>query len=200
VTSTVALGFKHHTGWAIAVAVAGSAKDLQVLERRRIELIDPSLIRFAYHAVQDAPLDRAATSIAEVEASALECASRELRALVKSLRAEGHVVGGVGIAAKTAQLPDSLEKILSSHARLHAAEGDLYREALAEAAAACKLAVAGFPPKQLYSDAAAQLGVTEVSLRDLLSRTGKALGSPWQIDHREATLAALLASAAFSTK
>ena len=189
----VALGFRHHTGWAIAIAASGDAKDLQVVERRRIELIDPSLIRFAYHAVQDTPLERAATSIAEVEASALECATREINALVGSLKADGHVVRGVGVAAKTAKLPDSLEKILSSHALLHAAEGDLFREALAEAAAGCGLAVAGFPPKEIYGDAAAQLGTSEAALRDLLTRTGKAIGRPWTADHREAVLAALLA-------
>jgi len=115
------------------------------------------------------------------------------------LKADGHVVRGVGIAAKTATLPASLDKILASHAQLHAAEGDLYREALAEAAAACKLPVAGFPPKQLYADAAAALGTTEAKLRDLLTRTGKELGSPWRVDHKDATLAALLAAAAFST-
>jgi hypothetical protein len=194
----VGLGFKHHTGWAIAVAATGSAKNLEVLDRRRIELIDPSLVRFAYHNVQDTPVKQAAKSIAKVEASALGCASREISAFVDSLRADGHEVRGVGIAAKTAQLPDALEKILSSHALLHAAEGDLYREALAEGAASCGLSVAGFPPKQLYADAAAQLGTTEATLREVLVRTGKALGSPWRVDHKDATLAALLALAAFS--
>ena len=196
----VGLGFKHHTGWAIAVAATGGAKDLEVLDRRRVELIDPSLVRFAYHNVQDEPLDRAAKSIAEVEASALALASREMSALVDSLKADGHEVRGVGIAAKTAKLPDSLDKILSSHAQLHAAEGDLFREALAEAAASCGLSVAGFPPKQLYADAAEALGSSEATLRDLLTRTGKALGSPWRADHKDATLAALLALATFSTK
>src|SRR4051794_38566462 len=119
--TSVGLGFKHHTGWAIAVAATGNGRDIAVLDRRRIELIDPSLVRFAYHNVQDEPVDRAARSIAEVEASALTCAAREISALVESLKAEGHVVGGVGIAAKTAQLPASLDKILASHAQLHAA-------------------------------------------------------------------------------
>lgn len=191
----VALGFRHHTGWAIAVAVAGDARDLQVLDRRRVELCDASLPRQVYHAVQDSPLDRAAKLIGEVETSALACATSEINALVDSLTAAGHVVVGVGIAAKTARLPDALEKILASHALLHAAEGDLYREALAEAAASCGLAVAGFPPKQLYGDAAAQLSVSETSVRDLVARTGKAIGSPWRADRKEATLAGLLALA-----
>jgi hypothetical protein len=191
----VGLGFRHHTGWAIAVAVTGGVESLEVLDRRRIELIDPSLIRFAYHNVQDAPLDKAATSIAEVEASALACATREISALVSSLAADGHKVRGVGIAAKTAKLPDALEKILSSHALLHAAEGDLYREALAEGAAGCGLPVAGFPPKEIYADAAAELGTSDAALRDLLTRTGKAIGKPWTADHREAVLAAMLALA-----
>lgn len=188
-----ALGFKHHTGWAIAVAVTGNGKDLQVLDRRRIELIDPSLIRFAYHAVQDAPLKQAAKSITEIEASALACATSEIKTLVESLKADGHVVRGVGMAAKTAKLPDALEKILSSHALLHAAEGDLYREALAEAAASSGFPVARFPPKEIYGDAAAQLGTSEATLRELLTRTGKTIGRPWTADHREAVLAALLA-------
>ena len=62
------------------------------------------------------------------------------------------------------------------------------------------MSVAGFPPKQLYADTAAQLGTSEAKLRDVLTRTGKALGSPWRVDHKDATLAALLALAAFSTK
>jgi phosphoserine phosphatase len=97
-----------------------------------------------------------------------------------------------------ARLPSALETILASHALLHAAEGDLYREALAEAAASSGLAVAGFPPKELYSEAAAQFGVTEAVMRELLARTGKAIGSPWRADHKEAALAALLALGANS--
>lgn len=190
--ASVALGFRHHTGWATTVAVGGTIKDLQVLLRRRIELCDPALVRFAYHAVQDEPVDRAAESITEVEASALACATSEIHSIVEALAADGHEVVGVGIAAKTVTLP-ALEKILGSHALLHAAEGDLYREALAEAASSCGLAVAGFPPKELYNDAAAQLGVTEGDVRELLARTGKAIGPPWKADHKEATLAALLA-------
>jgi hypothetical protein len=189
------IGFRHHTGWAIAVAVTGDVKSLEVLERRRVELIDPSLVRFAYHNVQDAPLDEAAESIAQVEASALACATREIGALVSSLAADGHEVRGVGIAAKTAKLPHALQKVLSSHALLHAAEGDLYREALAEAAASSGLPVAGFPPKEIYADAAAELGTSDAALRDLLARTGKAIGTPWTADHREAVLAAMLALA-----
>jgi hypothetical protein len=54
VGEAVALGFRAHSGWTIAVAVAGSLDNPFVLERRRIETADPSIpgSRQPYHAAE----------------------------------------------------------------------------------------------------------------------------------------------------
>src|SRR5260370_9420027 len=36
-----ALGFRAHSGWAALVAIAGPSRSPAILERRRIELVDP---------------------------------------------------------------------------------------------------------------------------------------------------------------
>ena len=54
----IAAGFKAHSGWAALVVIGVSGEDLQVVDRRRIELVDPGDIDWAkqpYHAAEDLP-------------------------------------------------------------------------------------------------------------------------------------------------
>jgi hypothetical protein len=75
---------------------------------------------------------------------------------------------------------------------MHAAEGELYREALAEACAEAGLSVTRAPRKELTGLAAAASGSTLREFEARLTAAGKALGPPWQADHRLATAAAWL--------
>jgi hypothetical protein len=52
-----ALGCKLHTGWAMLVAVAGDPGGIEVLLRRRIDLLPPdnSIPRFVYHQAAEMP-------------------------------------------------------------------------------------------------------------------------------------------------
>ena len=174
-TAPVAVGIRDHTGWAVAVALGPGPA---VVDRRRLQLLDDSLPRQPYHAAQDLPLDEAADLVARVEAAALEAATDALRALCAGL---GRPVAAVAVGPAP-RVPDSLERILASHTLLHAAEGALYREAIAEAAAGLGLPVVRFDLKTV-------LGEVDVDLAAL----GRGLGPPWQKDHREAAAGALLA-------
>jgi hypothetical protein len=87
-------------------------------------------------------------------------------------------VDGVGVVAKIRSLPADLERILRAHALLHAAEGDLYEEALTEGALRAGLPVQRVTP-------------TSISLEPKLDAAGRALGPPWQKDHKLAASAAL---------
>ena len=69
-----ALGFRVHSGWAAAVAVAGTPARPEILERRRIDIADPALRGSAqpYHAAEKMPvaeakryLDRCVSASAE---------------------------------------------------------------------------------------------------------------------------------------
>jgi hypothetical protein len=98
----------------------------------------------------------------------------------------------VAIAVGTTEVPDDLATILASHARLHAAEGELYRDALVEGATQLGLPVTRFANKGAIGEAAQVLGVDTEQMSARLTALRVTLGAPWQKDHREATAGALL--------
>jgi hypothetical protein len=186
----VAIGFRNHTGWAVAVAV--SAEPL-VRDRRRIELCDPALPWQAFHAASGLPIEEARQVVARVERSAAEAAERELLGLVQELGGQGHRIRSVAIPVTTSPVPQELSTVLGSHPLLHAAEGQLYREALAEAAQAAGLPMVRFTIKDLVADAAAALGCSPTTVREIIAKLGQGLGAPWAKDQKDAATAALLA-------
>jgi hypothetical protein len=78
---------------------------------------------------------------------------------------------------------------------VHAAEGLLFREALAGAVDLCGLPVTRFVQQDLFEQAADMIGTSDESLRAQLTGFGRALGPPWQQDQKEAAAAAWLALA-----
>jgi len=186
----VAIGLRDHSGWAVAVAV--SAEPL-VRDRRRIELCDPALPRQAFHAASGVPIEHAREVIMQVERSATAASERELRYLVHDLTTQGHQVRAVAISVPTTSIPQDLSTVLRSHPLLHAAEGELYSEALADAAQAVGLPMVRFTTKNLVGDAAAALNRSPATMVDMVVRLGHGLGAPWAKDQKEAAMAALLA-------
>jgi len=87
----------------------------------------------------------------------------------------------------------NLEKILASHALIHTADGELFREALSCAAKRSGLATVKIRERQLLEIAQQALGSEAVTLLRRLTELGKPLGSPWSQDEKFATLAAWLA-------
>jgi hypothetical protein len=188
-----ALGFRPHTGWTCAVALGGDVRSPEVVARRRLELSDPAVPWQPYHAASQLRLDAAADLVGEAERVAAEAATAALGDLVETLRAAGHDVVGAAVPAGKAAIPASLEKVLASHPLMHAAEGQLFRDVLAEAAAAHGLAVWRVPAHALAEYVCAELGCTGDTLRDLLAGLGRTIGPPWRQDEKEATLAAWIA-------
>jgi len=176
--AAAAIGCRAHSGWAVMVAVTGSAGAPVVLGRRRIELLDGVLPTQPYHAVAASYLSRgeAAELITGVEALAATRAAAALAEAAAGLRADGFSLAEVAVVVKDRRLPDELDRILASHALLHAAEGELYEEALAEGAL-----LAGLLPRRLVSPR---------SIHPTLEAAGRALGAPWQKDHKMAAAAA----------
>jgi hypothetical protein len=173
------LGWRAHSGWAVGVVVSGEGQPV-VAWRERVELGDGSLPRQPYHAVADAqmPPAEAAKLISRVERAATTYAAAVTREVVRSFGVEA-----VGVVGGERQLPGELERLLASHLLLHAAEGDLYEQALVAAAAAAGLSPLLVPPRS-------------VDIPEAIDRAGKLLGPPWQKDHKFAAVAALRALAA----
>jgi len=186
-----AIGCRDHSGWAVMVVVGGDPAAPSVLTRERVVLVDEN-VRMPYHLAAERSLADGRALIRRVERAACKGASRALHDIVDDARRRGHDIEGVAVAAGTSAVPDDLARVLASHALLHAAEGELYREALTTAATSLALATTRFPTKHAISDAAAALGVGTDALDGRLKALGKPLGPPWQKDHREAAAAALL--------
>ncbi|HEY3095244.1 MAG TPA: hypothetical protein VGK05_00245 [Acidimicrobiia bacterium] len=195
-----AVGFREHTGWASMVAVGGSGRAPHVLARSRFELCKESLPRAVYHAARDLDLPGARRLVRKVEVAARRAADWQLRRTVEELAAGGYDVAAAGIAGGPRRVGSDLAEILASHPLVHAAEGQLYREALAVAAEHRGLAVTRFLQQEIYEEAAEQVGLSEESMRAQLTGLGRALGSPWQKDQKEAAAAAWLALARSSWK
>ncbi|HEY3484088.1 MAG TPA: hypothetical protein VGK49_01835, partial [Ilumatobacteraceae bacterium] len=146
-TQPVALGWRSHSGWAVLVAVRGSTAGPEVLDRQRVELVDGSLPRQPYHAVAEDGMSR--DVIARVERMALETAIAATSAARDRFGAEA-----VGVVGRRRHIPDELDKVLSKHMLLHAAEGEMYELALLEAASQLGLPVSLLEPDQLKISAA----------------------------------------------
>jgi hypothetical protein len=192
-----ALGFADHSGWAIAVALVRAGDWFEVAARERLEVLEPgwtlpsafALPRQPYHAVAEQGVDR--DVIRQTIESAADGSEAAIRRLCETLERLGHELRSAGVPVGTSPLPHSLDAILRSHTLLHAAEGELFREALAEGAARCGVAVVRIPRREIAGLAARELDMDLGELEGRLVAMGKALGPPWTADHRLAAAAAI---------
>jgi hypothetical protein len=190
-----AVGFRVHSGWSALVAVSLGGRGPVVLRRGRIELVEAFRREFKqpFHSAEKMPFEegREFISNAKKEAERLACgALQEARA---ELEKDGwHLVGCGLLMASGRPLPD-LQTILASHALIHTAEGELFREALAEACQSCVLRVFRVKEKQVVGEAARMLRATETDVLKRVTALGRPLGAPWSQDEKFAALAAWLA-------
>ncbi len=200
-TANAALGFRAHSGWAALVAVAGPPYSPAVIERRRVELADPGPDSAQpYHAAAELDLKEAEQFVRRCADRARLLAQEALRAVVDDLRKKGHVVVGCGLLLGSGRPATTLAATLASHALIHTAEGQLFREALTHASERCGLPVTGVRERELFARAAAELGVPADELQLKVTELGRPLGPPWRQDEKYAALAGWLALAARSQR
>jgi hypothetical protein len=171
----------------MAAVGRNASNEYELLFRKCIETCPPNLPRQPYHAVAEQGMPR--STIERVRSRAGELCS----AAVSSALRESPGVRAAAVGMGRFVIPTDLDRILAAHSLLHAAEGELYRDALAEAAEASGLRVVRFLNKEVRSEAAASLGWPLDQLESWLSATGKEAGTPWTKDEKDATAAAMLA-------
>jgi hypothetical protein len=88
-----------------------------------------------------------------------------------------------------------LEQILSSHALIHTAEGELFRNAVASACEDQGLPVSRVKERELLADAGKQLGMSAEEVQRQVADMGRPLGAPWGQDQKYAALIAWMALA-----
>jgi hypothetical protein len=185
------LGFRPHTYWTAVVAVAGEADAPQVIERRRIVFASGDE-RSVFHQAAEAPPAQAASLIAKARAATQANAGREIATLIADLKGAGVLVRVAATAAASTKVPEKLEDILGSHARIHAAEGNFYRDVVAQGCSAVGLDVRRLVERELPALTSDLLGIKAPMLNARLKEMGAALGPPWGEDYKLATQAAWL--------
>jgi hypothetical protein len=189
------IGFREHTGWAAMVVVGGPVATPTVLVRRRVELFRDDLPGAVFHAAAGLESRDARDLVARVKRAARSAAAREMGAVVAELRKSRYEVVAAGIPVGGETLRSPVAEILASHAKVHAAEGELYREALAHGADRRGIPVVEFGRRELVDRATVALGVSRAELTATLADLGRTVGAPWRSDQKDAATAALLALA-----
>jgi hypothetical protein len=194
-TQRAALGFKLHTGWGVLVAVAGDPDKIQVLLRRRVELLPPksSIPRFVYHAASQVSLAQASELVKRGTKAAQEAASLAVKNAVEELTSCGVRIDVCGLLSGSTVVPDDLATILRSHPMIHSAEGALFQSAVVSACESRGLRTVVMREREVWVRAAAAWQVTESELRKKVDGLRKTLGPPWSADHKVASAIALLA-------
>lgn len=181
----IAAGFKAHSGWAALVAIGVAGDEVQLIDRRRIELVDAEWAKQPYHAAEDLPADEARRLVKRGIETAHRVATKEMRAFVERSAKAGHKIAGCAVLVGAPMPEWTTAQILAVHFRMHKAEGVLFPEALIAAAKSCGLRVFPIPEKELPSLA----GESAPTIAAL----GKSAGPPWGKDQKSATLAAMIA-------
>jgi hypothetical protein len=195
--ASAALGFRAHSGWTAAVAVGGSAEKPLILDRRRIEISDTAIhgSRQPFHAAEPLSFEEAEALIRQCRESSTLLATRAVTAMVAQLTRNGHAVVGAGILLASGRpLPD-LAAILRSHALIHTAEGEFFREVLVQASEHCSLPVTKIKEREIWERGTTVLRRPSADLQQLIDGLGKSLGPPWRQDEKLASMAAWIALA-----
>jgi hypothetical protein len=178
------LGIAHHFGWAVAVT---ASPDHRVVDRRRIELIEPGMAMAPIHhegkGLDDAD---AAALVARVRASAVRATSASLDQLVGALP---EPIVSMSLRSWPPDFPDDIavQRRVPYEAR---ADSVMYRQVLAELARARGWTVHLYEAKDVEGQASHVLGARA---DEVLHGPRRTLGPPWTKDHRIALAATILA-------
>jgi hypothetical protein len=185
------LGVRCHSGWAAAILLAGPPKAPTVLERCRIALCAPPLAKQPFHEAEAMPFEAAQAYIGRCMAASAALACEAVMALAKTATARRFALTRCGIVAASGRPLPELGKVLASHALIHAAEGEFYRDAVAQACAQMQIASARVKEREL----ADWLGARVPDFEGKIAEWGRELGPPWTADQKLAAQAAWLALA-----
>ncbi len=190
----VAIGVRMHSGWGALVAVAMNARDIEVIERRRITVVDRGMRGAVqpYHFAENMNLSEAQKHLKACAAASERLTLTALRDVIEQLERRAHRVVGCGLLMAAGRPLPSLSGILASHALIHTAEGEFFRNAVRCACDRLRVRVNGYRERDLTALARAAFGKTAARIERSMAKMGRALGPPWTTDQKAAALAACL--------
>jgi hypothetical protein len=178
------LGIADHFGWAVAVTASA---DHEVVDRRRIELVEPGFTPAPIH-YDSGKLDLAATTalVAEVRTSVMRATSAALDEIAAALP---EPVVSISLRAWPPDFPDDIavQRRVPYESR---ADAVMYRQILSELAHARGWRVHLYLAKDVLGQAARLLSDRA---DEVLDGPRQRLGPPWTKDHRVALAATIVA-------
>jgi hypothetical protein len=186
-----------HSGWAAAVAVCLEKGAPVVLARQRVQLVETFTYEFRqpYHTAEKMLEGQAREFISRMHGEAQRLAHRAILELASRTQEQGGKLTRCGLLLASGRPLPALDKILASHALIHTADGELFREALLHACARCGLRDFRMKERELLECAGQVLRLKGDALMRRVTELGRPLGSPWSQDEKFATIAAWLALA-----
>lgn len=190
-----AVGFRVHSGWAAIVAVSVEKGAPTVLARQRVHLVDTFTYEFRqpYHTAEKMLLGQAREFISRMQAEARRLAYRAIRELESRTREQGMKLTRCGLLLASGRPLPGLEKILASHALIHTADGELFREAILHASGRCGLRDFTVKDREVLDRAGKAFRLKSDVLLRRVTELGRPFGAPWSQDEKFATLAGWLA-------
>jgi hypothetical protein len=186
------LGIAHHLGWAVAVT---ASSDHEVVDRRRMELIEPGLPSAPIHHEggphllhrTGEPLDDDALAklVSDVRASVMRATSAALDELAAAL---AEPIASISVRAWPTDFPEEIavQRRVPYESR---ADSVMYCQILAELARQRGWNVSLYDAKHVEDDAIRVLGERA---DDVLRSPRATLGPPWSKDHRMALAATIV--------
>ena len=179
------LGIADHFGWAVAVA---AAPDHEVVDRRRIELVEPGIAKAPIHHKGNRwTTPRSAVLVAQVRASAARATADALDELASALPTP---IVSMSLRAWPLDFPADIAVQRRVPYESHA-DSIMYREVLAEQAPRASAGIV-----HLYDakdvEARARPRARRAADRVLFGPRAR-LGPPWNKDHRMALAATIMA-------
>src|SRR5207244_11572340 len=117
--------------------------------------------------------------------------------VVQGLAARVHRVVACGVLLGSGRaLPEDVHKILASHALIHAAEGEMYRDVLVRAGEHLSLRVTGVRERDVLVRASEATGRPGAELQRRVAEMRRSLGPPWRQHEKLPTLVAWVVLAA----
>jgi hypothetical protein len=193
----VALGFRAHSGWTALVAISLEEGSPHVLLRERVHLVKTFAYEFRqpYHTAKKRSPSGGRDFVLRVRTEARSLARDAISSVQSGFQNQGYELRRCGLLLASAKpLPD-LPQILASHALIHTADGELFREALLHAGERCGLETFTVKENELFERASHTFQLKADELGRRLVHLGTAVGSPWTQDEKLASLVAWLSLA-----
>jgi hypothetical protein len=177
-------GIADHLGWAVAVTASA---DHEVVDRRRIELIEPGVPAAPIeHESQGLDVAAACALVAKVRASALRATSAALDEIAAALP---EPIISISLRAWPLDFPDDIDLLRRAPCQPRA-DGVMYRQVLSELGRDRGWDVHLYDARDVVGQAVALLGARA---EEVLNGPRARMGPPWTKDHRVALAATIMA-------